>query len=265
MTDKSPDKEQPASTFAVFAECAIDSEALAYFDTVVRELACLLNPDAIRSLRAVIVVERTKIPSKLNELIRTADAYRSYVPGDAQAPEGVALPLERDGNLDSFVVIARETAESLSRPVHFRSPNAISTILEELLHVCVYGLAKSRRGYVHPDQTSTLPCDVDLHVIASQMCDEYVVNRLKARIVGRLPLVQAQPGSPLTVGELRYGAVPLALVSQGLERLSLVLGEGRSGARPASEAWAIVTRILADSAFSEPATRALARPHSVRP
>lgn len=254
MSDDTPEQQPQLHSFGVLAECEIADEELAYFALIVRELAGLLNQEALVSLRQVTVVEHSQVAPKANALIRTVDARRSYFPEGALGPEGIALPLEQDGRLESFVVIAREVAESLSRPVRVRSPNAISTILEELLHVCVYGLAKSRRGYVHPDQTSRLACEVDLHVIASQMCDEYVVNRLKTRIIRNLPLVQAEPDGPLTVGELRYGAVPLALVCQGLERLSLVLRHGRSGVLAPSEAWPMVTRILYRN-FFEPLAR----------
>lgn len=254
MTDNTPEQGPQLHKFEILAECGIREEEFAHFSVVVRELASLLAPEALGSLQAVIVVDRPNIPSKLNELIRSVDAYRSYAPGDAHAPDGVALPLEADGVLSSFVLIARETAESLSRPAPFRSPNVISTVLEELLHVCVYGRAKKRRGYVHPDQSSALPCDIDLHVIASQMCDEYVVNRLKTQILGTVPLVQEAPDRPLTVVELSYGAVPYELISQGFEKLKVILEEARSGTRPPSEAWPVVSRILYRN-FFEPLSR----------
>lgn len=253
VNEETQGQGQP-NQFAILAECDISEEALAHFGSIVRELASLLSADPLRSLRAVVVVDHSQIASKANELIRRMDARRSYFPDGVLGPEGLALPLEQHGSLESFVLIAREVAESLSRPVQFRSPNAISTILEELLHVCVYGLAKRRRGYLHPDQTSTLPCDVDLHVIGSQMCDEYVVNRLKTRILGQLPLIQEKPDGPLIVGQLCYGADPRTLVSLGFERLSNILVEGRSGSRPASEAWAEVARILYRN-FFEPLAR----------
>lgn len=254
VTDKTPEHQGHPATFTVVPECEIDTAVLAHFDTVVRELSGILNQDALRSLKAVVVVDRSEVASKINELIRSAGSHRNYMPADAFAPEGVALPLERDGSLESFVVIAREVPEALSRPEQCRPPAAISTILEELLHVCVYGLAKDRRGYVHPDQQTLLPCEVDLHVIASQMCDEYVVNRLKSRILRTVPMVQSEPDGPLTVVELSYGAQPRALVSQGVDRLAAVLLDARTGALDASEAWPIVTRILYRN-FFEPLAR----------
>jgi hypothetical protein len=254
MIDKTSGVHDQSGTFAVLAECDIDGGILAHFDGVVRELAGLLNQSALQSLKAIVVVDRTEVASKINQLVRSVDSYRSYMPADAIGPQGVALPLERNGSLESFVVIAREVVEALSRPAQCRPPHAISTIFEELLHVCVYGLAKERRGYVHPDQQKMLPCDVDLNVIASQMCDEYVVNRLKTRILGSVPLVQSEPGGPLTVVELSYGAEPSALVADGLDRLEAVLSEARTGMRDASDAWPVVTRILYRN-FFEPLSR----------
>lgn len=239
--------------FDVRSDCTIEPDVLVRFEQLTRELAALLNPEALESLRTVLVVERKEIGPRVNALIQGAGAAGSYSPS-AFGPSGVAVPIESEGRLDCTILIARTVAESLSVPVVMRSADAVSTILEELLHVCVYGLAKERRGYVHHTQADVLACDVDLLSVASQMCDEYVVIRQKVLILGTVPLVQAAEGSEPVVVGLQYGGSLSKEVSYGIEALQSSINEGRTGIRPAQDSWAGVTSVLYRNVF-EPLSR----------
>jgi len=242
-----------AMNFDVRCDCTMKPDALVRFEQLTRELAALLNPEALESLRTVLVVEREEIGARVNALIQGAGAAGSYSPS-AFGPAGVAVPIESKGRLDCTILIARTVAESLSVPVVMRSADAVSTILEELLHVCVYGLAKRRRGYVHHTRADVLACDVDLLSVASQMCDEYVVIRQKVLILGTVPLVQAAEGSEAVAVGLQYGGSLSKEVLYGIEAIQSSIDQGRTGIRPAQDSWAEVTRVLYRSVF-EPLSR----------
>lgn len=223
--------------------CSVETSRLEAFAALLRELSSVVGSDALASLTTVFVVDGDQLPATVNALIEAVGGSGSYTPSPDHLPEGVAVPLESEGTLVSAIVVSRALVEPLSSE-HNHYFETVSTVLEELLHVCVYGAAWQRRGYVQHRRSELLACEADLLTIASQMCDEYVVIRRKARLMATLPLVEVEGGAGFSTAELAYGGSIIDTFMKGASEIRSTLRDASRGLLPASDSWSKLAGLL---------------------
>lgn len=144
----------------------------------------------LEHLTGVLVIADGHMNETIQELIQqdiADDATRTVMPSSATA---TAVPVVTHEGLRCFVVLE----ESLIRPLtpedclHW---NAISTVLEELLHIRHYsGLADILFAPDNPGRVNGADAPLSL---CFKTLSEYMVNRWKARLASTLPLY-AVPG-----------------------------------------------------------------------
>jgi hypothetical protein len=223
--------------------CSVETSRLEAFATLLRELSSVVGSHALVSLKTVFVVEGDQLPATVNALIEAVGGSGSYTPSPDYLPEGVAVPLENEGTLLSAIVVSRALVEPLSSE-HNHYFETVSTLLEELLHVWVYGTAWQRRGYVQHRRSDLLACDADLLTVASQLCDEYVVIRRKAHLMATLPLVEVEGGAGFSTVELAYGGSIIDIFTKGASEIRSTLRDASRGLVPASDSWSKLVGLL---------------------
>lgn len=213
----------------------------------------LVGADSLSSLTTVFIVDADQLVSTVRQIITTVEPGASYAASPSHVPSGVALPLETEGQLACTIVLARELLETLTSE-RFHPFEAVSTVLEELLHVWVYEAAWRRRGYVQHRGRGLSGCEADVLTIVSQMCDEYVVIRRKTELASTWSLFDSQPGPGLVVGKLEYGSSVVDTVAAGTQQIVATVIEAASGQRAPSDSWACLVSVLYRGIF-EPLAR----------
>lgn len=184
-------------------------------------------------LERVVVVPHSDIPKMVNAIVRIIEGREiNYTSSPVHPATGVAVPCADEG-LHCFIVLAAEIFVDLTAE-RFRPVEAVSTILEEFLHVWLYGEAWRRRGYLYltnPDE----PCEQDLLMKLAQAFDEYLVMRHKIAIVGTLALIDGENG-PIS-GQLAYAGNVRQLVAEGERTIRQAIYDVAGGRKSVEEVW----------------------------
>lgn len=148
--------------------------------TLLEDLLPLARIPDVRRLARVVAVPGDAIEATINKLVGGG----GYAAGPHPA-EAVAVPLERDDELECHVVLAGELVRLLD-PEGRRPYPLVGSLLEELLHVRVYAAAWRQRGRLEP--AGLTPEARDVFVLCSRFHDEYVVDRDKATSSSSRPI-----------------------------------------------------------------------------
>lgn len=186
-------------------------------------------------LRRILILPHADIAQMVNDLVEQFTGQQgTYQPDSANAAEGVAVPCEAEGELHCFILLAAERVELLTLG-HFHSQEVVTTLLEEWLHVWLYGVVWEKRGYFTPRSNPEEPCEIDFVILVSRMFDEYIVIRHKAELMAAVPLIDYEGG--LVTGRIMYGddvTARLHRCEAGLKRVLLGVGMRRTSV---AEAW----------------------------
>lgn len=161
-----------------------------------------------------VVANEGTIPNLINE--RIADQKGTYIPyiRSLHSPKGTAIPVENENSLSSIIFLEASLIKNFSSE-SYHDQEAVSTVLEEMLHANMYFLIWKQRGFLLSKSIAT-----EIHSrflsIASMIHDEYAVNRQKAFILATYPLINNN--GKLTVGAISYGAS----ISRSIENALLI-------------------------------------------
>lgn len=243
MDDETADKgdsvsEAPSDTIRnriqVDLYCDLSEPAQQGMSLLLEGLAPLWNHYPVPHLERVLVVPLAQIPATVNTMVREVEGRQiNYTSSPIHPATGVAVPCVDGEELLCFIVLAAEIFTDLT-PERYRPADAVSTILEEFLHVWLYGEAWKRRGYFHLTSTDE-PCEQDFFMKLNQAFDEYLVMRHKTAILGTLALVDGEDG-PVTV-VLGYGGDVGQLVAAGEQGIRQIVFDVTGGQRSVEQVW----------------------------
>jgi hypothetical protein len=161
---------------------------------LLQDLDPLFGSYPVPYLNAILVLPHPDIAAKANSLILEATGQEgTYQSAPTDAARAIALPIEVDGELRCYILIAHELAENLTTEKHHPA-ETVSALLEEFLHVWIYGLTWDRCGFLQPKMNTEDPCQQQLMVLLRQAFDEYCVMRTKAALLDKFHLVDAEGG-----------------------------------------------------------------------
>lgn len=223
--------------------CSVDRSRVDAFAGLLGEIAPLVGPDALNSLESVMILDKDAMVPTVNALMRESGVTTPYEPNPSHPPEGLCVPIEVDGRLATFVLVSRSLVEPMTLE-HNHQPDAVSTLLEELLHASVYEAAWKRRGYVHHPPKGILACEADLLVLVSRMCGEYVVIRRKVELMRTYGLVEFEPGGGLMAAEPSHPGSVVVTVAETSAKVGALVREAAIGLSSAPEAWSKLVSLL---------------------
>lgn len=182
-------------------QCEIDPDSLQAFRQLLSELLPLTNPEI---LNRIVIVSDSAVASTVNATLYAAHGISGgYSPG-SNLSRAIAVPIETDEGLRGTIVIGGTIVEGLS-PMRYHAVEAVSVVLEELLHLRLYSATwKLQNAFFH-QMASQDECFSSLLVQIVRMRDEYVVGRWKVEIAGSIPLFDDVHGNRLVTGGFRYG------------------------------------------------------------
>jgi hypothetical protein len=231
----------------------IDSQKVEAFAGLLRELISLVGASKLATLKRVMIVEGTQVANTVNSIMREVAPSMSYVPSHLYSAEAVSVPVESADSLVCHIVMS-ETFLNTFTSEHSHPADTVSTLLEELLHIWVYSSTWQRRGYVQHWNRDLESCEVDVLTIASSMCDEYVVIRMKSQLLATLPLIEFEPNVGFAGAKLLYGGDVVDEITRGSSELRKIVTEAARGVRAVPEAWSDVVTTLYRGVF-EPLSR----------
>lgn len=220
-----------------------------------RGLSCLfqaLEPILARFpplyLDSIIVLPRSEMAATVNWLITGSEEGDGPYSHGLFQPDGTAVPIDNeDGSLSCYVLLSQEIIEPLTSD-RFLIAETVSTVVEEFLHVWLYGQAWKRRGRVALEPSSQ--CDRLIFGFVGRAADEYLVLRHKTELLGCVPLIDDGAGTRITKN-LLYGGRLSELVANGLTTMRTAVRRASLGLLTIDEAW---------SAFSNASYRGLIEP-----
>jgi len=233
----------------------IDKSRVEAFSVLLQEHISLIGAEKISSLKSIFVVDDDQVSQTINSILQTAGVSRSYSPNPNNPAKATAVPVENGETFSSFIVISKQHLQNLSLDSYHHSETVLA-LLEELLHVWVYTTTWQRRGFLLPSENERNGCENDIFIIASQMCDEYVVIRKKAELISTLPLIEVKTETAhvLTTGKIRYGGDIVQDITQSEIALEKTIIEAASGQMEIADAWRFILGIIYRKLF-EPLSR----------
>ncbi|MBI1258396.1 MAG: hypothetical protein GC204_13070 [Chloroflexi bacterium] len=214
MNDNQPQYNIDLRSFA-----QIDTIRTEGFGNLLKELFPLSLVGEKSHLYGVYIVPHGQMEESVQQVLQMMQGEGTYHTGD-YPPSGVAIPTEKDGNLYCFILIDERQLASIT-PEHYRQQETVSTLLEELLHVRLFGIAWERRGYLRPQNQS---CQSDLKILCSNFHDEYAVCRLKTGYLGSSVPIEHE--GILTTIQVVYGAPISPLIRRTSKELYQFILDG---------------------------------------
>jgi hypothetical protein len=213
--------------------CQISPDKVNAYLELLKELMRLVNAER---LKRVIIVPDNAIAAKVNEIIESYSGNsNAYIPGPYPAP-AVTVPIEINEDLICFIIIGERVIQEI-KPERYHPYEAVSSTLEELLHVFFYSATWKRQGFLHYQGKERDSCKADLLNIVSRMQDEYVVGRFKTALAASNPLFDNEQGSGLSTGGFRYGDSIKARLDNAAVSLGNTIIDATSATLDISTAW----------------------------
>jgi len=233
--------------------CDIELNKIELFKTILSEHISFIGEESIASLKGIFITEDKNVASTVNTIIKSVEPAGNYSPREQSDSFAVTVPVEINGALNCFIVMGKKYFTDITP--EFNHPfNTISMLLEELLHVKIYSLLWNKRGYIQYINKGFGTCKSDILSIASSLMDEYLVSRMKSKILSSCNSFQLESGKDLTGGKLSYGGnVFKRIKTAGIEFKQIVESLKKESVS-IPEAWGHITRNLYRNIF-EPLSR----------
>lgn len=210
-------------------ECSLETKEL--FLNLLNEILVYVGAGG-EFLAGIWIVADNDLPAKVQELTDQFGISGQFIPRKI-APRGIALPLQVDDSLVCYIVIQSSLVRSIEGPGQYHPFDLVSTLLEELLHVHLFGSRWRKNGSL--GQENQPPCRDELLVLCSNFHDECAVSALKTALLATRELTDHDGG--LTPAQVMYGSSISALIDNAYHNLSQLVVRAAMGITPVAEAY----------------------------
>ncbi|MCB9151970.1 MAG: hypothetical protein H6641_24705 [Caldilineaceae bacterium] len=196
--------------------CEIESICLEQLKTWFSELTPLHCSTGQEYLAAIFIVSSQHVEETINTILGAGDDRRGRYKAGPYISGAFAIPVKLEGNLACYVVLTRDKVEMFQfQELQY---DAVSTLLEELLHVEQYALTWQKFKRLIPEP-AFLSQEQFLN-LASFIIDEYWVARQKAPIIAQNFSVVAPDGASTPL-YLWYGGNLIELLNEAQTRIHI--------------------------------------------